>query len=245
MWTARSGGRKISFARMSMEHSHCWKRLARIGARCRTSERKSFRFLHVSTDEVYGSLGPDDPPFSETHTIRPEQSVCRVESCVRSPGARLSPHLWPADADHELLEQLRALSISREADSADDPQRARRESAAGVWGWQECPRLALCGGSLRSDRNRAAARADRERPTTSAAGTRSRTSRSCRRFAISWMRWRHGQTGSRRELITFVKDRPGHDRRYAMDARKIERELGWKPKATFESGIRADGSLVS
>jgi len=42
----------------------------------------------------------------------------------------------------------------------------------------------------------------------------------------------------RSELITFVKDRPGHDRRYAMDARKIERELGWKPKETFESGIR-------
>ena len=42
----------------------------------------------------------------------------------------------------------------------------------------------------------------------------------------------------RRNLITFVKDRPGHDRRYAMDARKIERDLGWKPKATFESGIR-------
>ena len=39
-------------------------------------------------------------------------------------------------------------------------------------------------------------------------------------------------------LITYVKDRPGHDRRYAMDARKIERELGWKPKETFESGIR-------
>jgi len=46
------------------------------------------------------------------------------------------------------------------------------------------------------------------------------------------------RAGSRRDLITFVKDRPGHDRRYAMDARKIERELGWKPKATFESGIR-------
>ena len=43
---------------------------------------------------------------------------------------------------------------------------------------------------------------------------------------------------SRRDLVTFVKDRPGHDRRYAMDARKIERELGWKPKATFETGIR-------
>ena len=42
----------------------------------------------------------------------------------------------------------------------------------------------------------------------------------------------------RRSLITFVTDRPGHARRYAMDARKIERELGWKPKETFESGIR-------
>lgn len=42
----------------------------------------------------------------------------------------------------------------------------------------------------------------------------------------------------RRELITFVKDRPGHDRRYAMNAGKIERELGWKPKETFESGLR-------
>ena len=43
---------------------------------------------------------------------------------------------------------------------------------------------------------------------------------------------------SRRDLITYVKDRPGHDRRYAIDARKIERELGWKPKETFDSGIR-------
>ena len=43
---------------------------------------------------------------------------------------------------------------------------------------------------------------------------------------------------SYRELITFVKDRPGHDRRYAIDASKIERELGWLPQETFESGIR-------
>ncbi|MEE4463640.1 GDP-mannose 4,6-dehydratase, partial [Azotobacter chroococcum] len=41
-----------------------------------------------------------------------------------------------------------------------------------------------------------------------------------------------------RDLITFVKDRPGHDLRYAIDASKIERELGWKPQETFESGIR-------
>jgi len=40
------------------------------------------------------------------------------------------------------------------------------------------------------------------------------------------------------KLVTFVKDRPGHDRRYAMDTRKIERELSWQPQETFESGIR-------
>ncbi|MGH8814143.1 MAG: GDP-mannose 4,6-dehydratase, partial [Advenella sp.] len=44
--------------------------------------------------------------------------------------------------------------------------------------------------------------------------------------------------GPYRSLITFVTDRPGHDRRYAIDARKIERELGWKPAETFETGIR-------
>jgi dTDP-glucose 4,6-dehydratase len=47
-----------------------------------------------------------------------------------------------------------------------------------------------------------------------------------------------GKGTSRKELITYVKDRPGHDRRYAMDASKIERELGWKPKETLESGLR-------
>jgi len=43
---------------------------------------------------------------------------------------------------------------------------------------------------------------------------------------------------SYREQISYVKDRPGHDRRYAIDARKLERELGWKPAETFETGIR-------
>jgi len=44
--------------------------------------------------------------------------------------------------------------------------------------------------------------------------------------------------GSYRDQITYVTDRPGHDRRYAIDARKIERELGWRPAETFETGIR-------
>jgi dTDP-glucose 4,6-dehydratase len=46
------------------------------------------------------------------------------------------------------------------------------------------------------------------------------------------------------KLITYVKDRPGHDRRYAMNADKLERELGWRPAESFESGIEQDGALV-
>jgi dTDP-glucose 4,6-dehydratase len=49
---------------------------------------------------------------------------------------------------------------------------------------------------------------------------------------------RPDSSGSYKRLITYVKDRPGHDRRYAIDARKIERELGWRPAETFASGIR-------
>jgi dTDP-glucose 4,6-dehydratase len=51
------------------------------------------------------------------------------------------------------------------------------------------------------------------------------------------MRPRSG-VGSRRELITYVKDRPGHDRRYAIDASKLSRELGWRPAAEFVGGLR-------
>ncbi len=50
--------------------------------------------------------------------------------------------------------------------------------------------------------------------------------------------------GSYASLITFVKDRPGHDRRYAIDSGKIRRELGWRPQESFESGLREDGALV-
>ena len=46
------------------------------------------------------------------------------------------------------------------------------------------------------------------------------------------------KAGRRRDLVTFVQDRPGHDQRYAIDCAKIQRELGWQPKETFESGLR-------
>jgi dTDP-glucose 4,6-dehydratase len=72
-------------------------------------DRASFRFLHVSTDEVYGSLGPSDPAFQRPglqrdHSLRAQQPVLRVQSGFRSSGPRLSPHLWPPRSDHQLFQ---------------------------------------------------------------------------------------------------------------------------------------------
>ena len=71
-----------------------------------------FRFLHVSTDEVYGSLGKSDPAFTETHAYRAQQPLLRLQGRQRSPGARLPPHLRAAYSHHQLLQQLRPFSVS-------------------------------------------------------------------------------------------------------------------------------------
>ncbi len=91
--------------------------------------------------------------------VRAEQSVLGVEGRVRSSGARLSPHLRTADADDQLLEQLRAAAVPGEADPADDRQRARRQAAAGLRRRPERPRLALRRRSLRGDSRGARRRA--------------------------------------------------------------------------------------
>ncbi len=113
--------------------------------------RAAFRFLHVSTDEVYGSLGSDDPPFSETTPYAPEQSLLRIQGRVRPFRPRLAPHLWPAGADDQLLEQLRAAPVPGKADPADDRQRARGQAAAGLRRREERPRLAVRRRPLRGD----------------------------------------------------------------------------------------------
>ena len=56
---------------------------------------------------------------------------------------------------------------------------------------------------------------------------------------------RPSNSGARRKLITFVPDRPGHDRRYAIDAGKLARELGWRPQETFDSGLSAPSNGIS
>ena len=89
------------------------------------------------------------------------------------------------------------------------------------------PRSARCWRAARS-----------ARPTTSAAGTRSRTSTSSMPCVRCSTRCSRRPKAPYTRLKTHVTDRPGHDRRYAIDASKIERELGWRPAETFESGLR-------
>ena len=103
-----SSARKMSSRPTSTAPSRCWKRFEPSGEGLPRADRSAFRFLHVSTDEVYGSLGPNDPPFCETTAYAPNSPYSGVEGGFGSPGAGLSSHLWVADADYKLLQQLRA-----------------------------------------------------------------------------------------------------------------------------------------
>ena len=94
---------------------------------------ETFRFLHVSTDEVYGSLGADRAVHRDD-ALRAQLALLRLQGRQRPPRARLSSHLRAAGAHHQLLQQLRPLPVSREADPADDPQRAWRGKPLPVYG---------------------------------------------------------------------------------------------------------------
>ena len=87
---------------------------------------RTHRFHHVSTDEVYGSLGADDPAFHREHPVRAQFTLLRKQGGLGSSGARLPPYLRPSGHDQQLLEQLRPVPFPREADSADDRQSPAR-----------------------------------------------------------------------------------------------------------------------
>ena len=101
---------------------------------------------------------PDRPGLHRDHAVRAQQPLCGVQGGRGPPGARLSPHLRPADADHQLLQQLRPAPVSGKAHPAHDQQRARRQAAPGLWRRQERARLALRARPLRSAARGAGAR---------------------------------------------------------------------------------------
>ena len=209
--------------------------------------KADFRFLHVSTDEVYGSLAKDEPAFTETHRYEPNSpysaSKAASDHLVRAYHhtyglpvltTNCSNNYGPYHFPEKLIPLLivnalagKSLPVYGDGQQIRDwlyvkdhcsaircvLEKGRLGEVYNVGGWNEKANLDIvhivCD-LLDELRPRAASQSSILNP----------------------------QSSSYRSLITFVTDRPGHDRRYAIDARKIERELGWKPAETFETGIR-------
>ncbi|HLV89107.1 MAG TPA: dTDP-glucose 4,6-dehydratase [Candidatus Sulfotelmatobacter sp.] len=200
-------------------------------------EKEAFRFLHVSTDEVFGSLGPEDPPFSETTAYAPNSpyaaSKAASDHLVRAYHHTYGLPVLTTNCSNnygrfQFPEKLIPLMILNGRDAKPLPVYGDGKNVRD-WLYVEdhCSAIATV--------------LQRGRPgETYNIGGSNEMSNIDIVHTICDLLDEFGPKSSRprRELVTFVKDRPGHDRRYAMDARKIERELGWKPQETFASGIR-------
>lgn len=202
------------------------------------SEKSSFRFLHVSTDEVYGSLGPNDPPFTEKHPYEPNSpysaSKAASDHLVRAwfhtygvpvLTTNCSNNYGPYHFPEKLIPLciLNALN-GKPLPIYGDGQQIRdwlyvKDHCAAI-------RTVLEKGALGE--------------TYNIGGWNEKANIDVvKQICLILDELQPRSDGkSYAEQITFVKDRPGHDRRYAIDASKIERELGWSPAETFETGIR-------
>lgn len=200
-------------------------------------DRTVFRFLHVSTDEVYGSLGPDDPPFSETTPYAPNSPYAAskaasdhlVRACHHTYGLpTLATNCSNNYGPFQFPEKLMPLMILNARDGKPLPVYGDGKNVRD-WLYVEdhCEAIAtvLKRGRVGESYNIGGSN---EKPNIEIVQT----------ICDLVDELSSKRETPRRELITFVKDRPGHDRRYAIDARKIERELGWKPKETFDTGLR-------
>jgi dTDP-glucose 4,6-dehydratase len=201
------------------------------------AERDSFRFLHVSTDEVYGSLGPQDPAFAETNAYQPNSpysaSKAASDHLVRAYHhtyglptltTNCSNNYGPYQFPEKLIPLVMANALAgKPLPIYGDGMNVRDWLYVG----DHCAaiRTVLGRGRLGETYNIGGWN---EMPNLVIVKT----------ICALLDELRPDAAGPHERLISFVKDRPGHDRRYAIDARKIESELGWRPAETFATGIR-------
>ncbi len=203
-----------------------------------TGEAKSvFRFHHVSTDEVYGSLKPDAPAFTEAHPYEPNSpysaSKAASDHLVRAwhhtyglpvVTTNCSNNYGPYHFPEKLIPLMIVNALAgKPLPIYGDGQQVRDW----LFVSDHCSaiRAVLAGGRLGE--------------TYNIGGWNEKTNHEIvHRVCALLDELSPSAAGPYTRLITHVTDRPGHDRRYAIDARKIERELGWRPAETFETGIR-------
>jgi len=201
-------------------------------------DKADFRFLHVSTDEVYGTLGPDDAAFTEETPYAPNSpyaaSKASSDHLVRAYFHTYGLPVLTTNCSnnygpYQFPEKLIPLMILNALAGKPLPVYG---DGLNVRDWlfvgDHCGaiREVLERGRLGETYN---VGGNSERKNIDVVTTICDILDELRPDA---------KIGSRRGLITYVKDRPGHDRRYAINAEKITRELGWRPEKQFESGIR-------
>lgn len=199
--------------------------------------KAAWRFHHVSTDEVYGSLKPADPPFAETHPYEPNSpysaSKAASDHLVRAwhhtyglpvVTTNCSNNYGPYHFTEKLIPLMIVNALAgKPLPVYGDGQQIRdwlyvTDHCSGI-------RAVLAGGRVGE--------------TYNIGGWNEQANIDIVKTVCALLdELRPAADGPYERLITYVKDRPGHDRRYAIDARKIERELGWRPAETFETGIR-------
>ena len=200
--------------------------------------KAAFRFLHVSTDEVYGSLSPSDPPFAETNQYQPNSpysaSKAAADHLVRSYHHTYGLPVLTTNCSNNygpfhFPEKLIPLCIHNALAGKPLPiygDGMQIRDWLYVKDHTSAVRRVLEAGTPGETYNIGGWN---EKPNIEVVQTLCRIldDESPKADGTSYA-----------DQITYVKDRPGHDRRYAIDARKIETDLGWKPVETFETGIR-------
>ncbi len=203
------------------------------------AEAARFRFLHVSTDEVYGSLGPDDAPFTERHAYQPNSPYSASKAS--------SDHLVRAYHHTYGLPTL-ITNCSNNYGPYQFPEKLIPLMIGNMLAGKPLP-VYGDGSNVRDwlyvlDHCAAIARvleAGTPGETYNVGGNSERTNLEVVETLCRLLDEARPDSPHRphEQLVSFVADRPGHDWRYAIDAGKLERELGWAPAVTFEQGMAA------
>ena len=200
--------------------------------------RRAFRFLHVSTDEVYGSLAKGDPAFSEANRYEPNSpysaSKAASDHLVRAYchtyglpvlTTNCSNNYGPYQFPEKLIPLMIVNALAgKPLPIYGDGQQIRDWLYVG----DHCAAI------------RRVLEAGKPGETYNIGGWNEKPNLDIVHAVCALLDELRPRADGKpyREQITYVTDRPGHDRRYAIDATKIERELGWRPEETFETGIR-------